>query len=121
MITIDEKEYGCPVDIFTDIFNDKYKMYIVWYLQDGPKRFKELSQLIDSTTQKTLSAKLKDLEARHLIHREAFAEIPPRVEYSLTPIGIKLKPLLKQLFDWGEDYAVEFSDAYTRVCNTPKE
>ncbi len=62
-------------------------MYIVWNLQEGPKRFKDLVIDMSNITQKTLSSKLKDLERRHIIHREAFAEIPPRVEYTLTPMG----------------------------------
>lgn len=110
MIKIDTKEYGCPMDVFNDIFNDKYKMYIVWQLQDGPKRFKELSEVLSGTTQKTLITKLKSLEARHILNRQAFPEVPPRVEYSLTDIGLKLKPMLQQMYEWGNDYALEYAD-----------
>ncbi len=116
MIQIDNKEYGCPVDIFSDIFNDRYKMYIVWHLQDGPKRFKDLTELISSITQKTLSSKLKELEARHIIYREAFAEIPPRVEYTLAPMGNKLEHVLKNIFDWGDTYALKYAKEYKGAC-----
>jgi len=116
MINVDDKEYDCPVDIFIDIFNDRFKLYIVWHLQDSPKRFKELTKILSSTTQKTLTLKLKELERRHIINREVFPEVPLRVEYSLTPIGEKLKPILQNLHDWGDVYGKEFNSNYPEVC-----
>ncbi|MDD2791363.1 MAG: helix-turn-helix domain-containing protein [Sulfurimonas sp.] len=107
MYCIDDKEYTCPVSITMDIFNDRWKLAIIWYLLENDKRFKELHEDISDITQKTLTIKLKELEAKKIIHREVFAEVPPKVVYSLTPIGLKLKPMLQAMFEWGIEYVKE--------------
>jgi DNA-binding HxlR family transcriptional regulator len=90
-----------------DIFNDRWKLAVIWYLLEADKRFKELSEDIHEISQKTLTIKLKELEAKNIIKREVFAEVPPKVVYSLTPMGRKLKPVLKEMFDWGIEYVKE--------------
>lgn len=105
MYYINDKQYTCPVAITLDIFNDRWKLAVIWYLLDQDKRFKELHEDIHEISQKTLIVKLKELEEKNIIKREVFAEVPPRVVYSLTPIGKKLKPVLKSMFDWGTEYA----------------
>ncbi len=105
MYCINDKNYACPVSITLDIFNDKWKLSIIWHLLEKDKRFKELSEDISEITQKTLTIKLKELEEKQIIHREVFAQIPPKVVYSLTPIGQKLKPILDDMFIWGKMYA----------------
>jgi DNA-binding HxlR family transcriptional regulator len=90
-----------------DIFNDRWKLAVIWYLLESDKRFKELSESIHEISQKTLTIKLKELEERNIITREVFAEVPPKVVYSLTPIGLRLKPVLKEMFDWGIEYVKE--------------
>ncbi len=107
MYYINDKEYKCSVSVTLDIFNDRWKLAVIWYLLEGDKRFKELSEDIHEITQKTLTIKLKELEEKNIIHREVFAEVPPKVVYSLTPIGLKLKPVLKEMFDWGIEYVNE--------------
>lgn len=107
MYYINDKEYKCSVAVTLDIFNDRWKLAVIWHLLEGDKRFKELSEDINEITQKTLTIKLKELEEKNIIHREVFAQIPPKVVYSLTPIGLKLKPVLKEMFDWGIDYVKE--------------
>lgn len=107
MYLVNDKEYICAIGVAQDIFNDKWKLGIIWHLLDGEKRYKELHEIVDSITQKTLTVKLKDLEKKNLIKRESFPEIPPRVVYSLTPIGEKLRPVLNEMFDWGVDYVKE--------------
>jgi len=107
MYYINDKEYKCSVAVTLDIFNDRWKLAVIWHLLEGDKRFKELSEDISEITQKTLTIKLKELEEKNIIHREVFAQIPPKVVYSLTPIGLKLKPVLKEMFDWGIDYVKE--------------
>lgn len=107
MYVINDKEFNCSVMVTLDIFNDKWKLYIIWYLLEDAKRFKELSELISEITQKTLTVKLKELESKHIIHREVFPEVPPRVVYSLTPIGEKLRPVLESMFNWGIEYVQE--------------
>lgn len=105
MYIVNEKEFVCPVSITNDIFNDKWKFAIVWYLLDGPKRYKELHEKVCQITQKTLTVKLKELEEKQLIKREVFAEVPPKVVYSLTPIGEELRNILNAMHAWGILYA----------------
>ena len=71
---------------------------------EGTKRFGELKKSIGSVSQKVLTAQLRDMEANGLVHREVYAEVPPRVEYSLTEFGQSLKPILDAMWNWGEDY-----------------
>lgn len=104
---INDKEYSCSVDITLDIFNDRWKMKIIWYLLEGDKRFKELHSAISDVSQKTLTVKLKELEKKNIIHREVFPEVPPKVVYSLTPIGNKLESVLREMYEWGIDYVQE--------------
>ena len=108
MHQINGKEYSCPVSITLDIFNDRWKLAIIWYLLEENKRFKDLHRDISEITQKTLTVKLKELEEKNIIHREVFPEVPPKVVYSLTPIGVKLKPVLEEMYKWGIEYVEAF-------------
>ncbi|CAA6810438.1 MAG: Transcriptional regulator HxlR, formaldehyde assimilation [uncultured Sulfurovum sp.] len=110
MYKINDKEYQCSVAVTLDIFNDKWKLFIIWNLLDNGKRFKDLHHSISEITQKTLTVKLKELEAKNIIHREVFAEVPPRVVYTLTPAGKRLTPVLKEMFHWGIDYVEEHGE-----------
>ena len=107
MYYIDDKEYKCSVSVTMDIFNDRWKLAVIWFLLENDKRFKELSKDICEISQKTLTIKLKELEEKNIIEREVFAQVPPKVVYSLTPIGLKLKPVLKEMFQWGIEYVKE--------------
>ena len=85
------------------LINGKYKMVILYALSVYPvMRFNEMQRFIKTVSFKTLSATLKDLEADHLILRTEYPQVPPKVEYSLTPRGASLIPILQQLCDWGE-------------------
>jgi len=108
MYIINDKEYRCSVAVTLDIFNDRWKLAIIWHLIDCDKRFKELHEAISEITQKTLTVKLKELEEKKIIHREVFAEVPPKVVYSLTDAGKRLKPVLQEMYKWGIDYTEEF-------------
>ena len=110
MYCINGKEYKCSVSIVQDIFNDKWKMGIIWHLLESEKRYKDLFEEISEITQKTLTVKLRDLEEKKLIKRVVFPEIPPKVVYSLTPIGEKLLPVLKEMYDWGILYVEEHGE-----------
>ena len=110
MYKINDKEYHCSVAVTLDIFNDKWKLFIIWNLLSENKRFKDLHESISEITQKTLTVKLKELEANNIIHREVFAEVPPKVVYSLTPAGQRLQPVLKEMFYWGIDYVEEHGE-----------
>ena len=108
MYYINDKEYKCSVAVTLDIFNDRWKLSIIWHLLDGKKRFKELNEIISEITQKTLTVKLKELEEKNIIHRKVYAEVPPKVEYSLTSSGEKLRPVLENMSKWGIGYVNEF-------------
>jgi len=110
MYKINGKEYNCSVLVALDIFNDKWKLAIIWHLLSQEKRFKDLHVAINEITQKTLTVKLKELEAKNIIHREVFPEVPPKVVYSLTSTGEKLRPILKEMYNWGISYVEDHGE-----------
>ncbi len=95
---------ACPVETTLMLIGDKWKVLILRDLLPGTKRFGELKKSIGSVSQKVLTAQLRDMEKSGLVHREVFAEVPPRVEYSLTELGQSLKPILDSMWKWGEGY-----------------
>ncbi|HCW16475.1 helix-turn-helix domain-containing protein [Achromobacter sp.] len=99
-----QKEYRCAVEITVDIAGGKWKPLIIHYLLSGTKRFGELRKLIGGVTQRSLTLQLRELEASGIISREVFAEVPPRVEYTLTALGTTLAPTLEAMKSWGEHY-----------------
>lgn len=99
-----ENKFGkCPYVTSQKIISGKWAILILHELEDGPKRFNELQRSID-ITQATLSSHLKDLEANGLITRTVYPEVPPRVEYALTGIGMKFRPVLAAIEAWGYEY-----------------
>lgn len=119
MYRINEKEYTCSVAVTLDIFNDRWKLAIIWYLLEGEKRFKELHEAIPEITQKTLTVKLKELECKKIITRTAFAEVPPRVVYRLSTIGEQLRPVLTEMYQWGIDYVEAYGEVSGDACSLP--
>ena len=95
---------ACPVETTLMLIGDKWKVLILRDLMPGTKRFGELKKSIGSVSQKVLTAQLRDMEQNGLVHREVFAEVPPRVEYSLTELGRSLKPILDAMWNWGEEF-----------------
>lgn len=89
------------------LIGDKWKVLILRDLMDGTKRFGELKKSIGHVTQKVLTAQLRDMEACGLVDRRVYAEVPPRVEYSLTELGRSLRPILDAMWAWGEAYKVK--------------
>lgn len=106
MITQTEKKElpVCPVETTLTLIGDKWKVLILRDLMPGTKRFGELKKSIGSVSQKVLTAQLRDMEQNGLLTRTVFAEVPPRVEYSLTELGKSLKPILDAMWNWGEEY-----------------
>ena len=104
-----ERIYYCPVEVSLDKIGGKWKPLILWHLRPQTRRFGELKRLIPTITEKMLTEKLRELEADGLIHREVYREVPPRVEYSLTPYGRGLNSILEQLCDWGKRHARKHS------------
>lgn len=101
---------ACPVETTLTLIGDKWKVLILRDLIPGTKRFGELKRSIGSVSQKVLTAQLRDMEENGLVHREVYAEVPPRVEYSLTELGRSLKPILDSMWSWGEGYKKQLSN-----------
>lgn len=95
---------ACPVETTLSLIGDKWKVLILRDLLTGAKRFGELKKSIGSVSQKVLTAQLRAMEESGLLTRTVYAEVPPRVEYSLTPLGQSLKPILDAMQNWGEGY-----------------
>ena len=95
---------ACPVETTLMLISDKWKVLILRDLMPGTTRFGELKKSIGTVSQKVLTAQLRDMEAKGLVTRRVYAEVPPRVEYSLTDLGRSLKPILDAMWSWGEEY-----------------
>ena len=95
---------ACPVETTLMLIGDKWKVLILRDLMDGTKRFGELKKSIGTVSQKVLTAQLRDMEEKGLLTRKVYAEVPPRVEYTLTETGCSLKPILDSMWVWGLDY-----------------
>ena len=95
---------NCPVAATLELIGGKYKALILWNLAEKKLRFSELRNVIQGATPKMLTQQLRELEAQNLIHREVFAVVPPKVEYSLTELGRSLMPILVSMRDWGSSY-----------------
>ncbi len=99
------KKVGCPVEVTLRVIGAKWKVLVIHYLLDEPRRFNELHRLLSGIAPRTLTKALRELEQDGIIHRKVFPEIPPRVEYSLTDFGESLEPVLLAMSDWGESFA----------------
>ena len=95
---------ACPVETTLTLISDKWKVLILRDLLQGTKRFGELKKSIGHVTQKVLTAQLREMEASGLLTRKVYAEVPPRVEYTLTETGYSLKPILDSMVVWGTHY-----------------
>ena len=95
---------ACPVETTLTIIGDKWKVLILRDLMPGTKRFGELKKSVGNVSQKVLTAQLRTMEESGLVNRKVYAEVPPRVEYSLTELGKSLKPILDSMRAWGEAY-----------------
>lgn len=95
---------ACPVETTLMLIGDKWKVLILRELMSGTKRFGQLKKAIGHVTQKVLTAQLRDMEGKGLLTRKVYAEVPPRVEYTLTETGYSLRPVLDSMVAWGTDY-----------------
>ena len=98
------KQYHCPVEATLDVIGGKWKPLILWQLRAEKLRFSGLQQSMQGISPKMLTKQLRELEADGLVLREAYPEIPPRVEYSLTEFGKTVLPVLDALCEWGNGY-----------------
>ena len=95
--------YQCPFEIALDNISGRWKGLILWYLCERTYRYGELQRELGNITQKMLTQSLRSLEKNGLISRKVYPIIPPKVEYSITELGIKVKPILLELQDWGKE------------------
>ena len=95
---------ACPVETTLMLISDRWKVLIIRDLLDGTKRFLELKKSIGSISQKVLTSNLREMEADGLVNRKVYAEVPPRVEYTLTDTGYSLKPILDAMVEWAKEY-----------------
>lgn len=103
-ISTAKKLPACPVETTLTLISDKWKVLILRDLLPGTKRFGELKKSIGHVSQKVLTAQLRQMEQSGLVNRKVYAEVPPKVEYSLTDVGYSLKPILDAMWTWGEEY-----------------
>ncbi|QHI74029.1 transcriptional regulator [Aminipila terrae] len=101
---------SCPVETTLMLISDRWKVLILRDLLSGTKRFGELKKSIGSITQKVLTANLRSMEECGLLNRKVYAEVPPRVEYTLTETGYSLKPIMDAMFQWGIQYQQQFKN-----------
>lgn len=95
---------ACPVETTLTLIGDKWKVLILRDLLTGTKRFGELKRSLGQVSQKVLTAQLRAMEDSGLLTRRVYPEVPPRVEYTLTELGLSLKPILDAMENWGEGY-----------------
>ena len=101
---IDPLRDCCPVRAALDVIRGRWKPSILFELQDGARRFSELQSAMKGITAQALTVQLRQLEADGVVEGRVFAEVPPRVEYALTDLGLRLSQVLDELDQWGRDY-----------------
>ena len=119
--------YSCGLEATFDIIGGKWKVVILWQLHDETRRFGELKRLVVGISEKMLIQQLREMEADGLVLRKAYPEIPPRVEYSLSPMGVSLKTLLGPLCPWSSKHITQIgkrhlieSDCPSPAARTPQ-
>jgi DNA-binding HxlR family transcriptional regulator len=109
------RESDCPLADLIDMIGGRWKVLALWHLRAGTKRFTELRRLMPGVTQKMLTQQLRQLEADGLVGREVYPQVPPKVEYSLTPAGEELGGLLLTLSGWAKDHMPTLRAAAVRL------
>lgn len=94
----------CPVTATLKVIGGKWKLPLLWYLQEGKRRYSELQRMIGGITPKMLAQQLRELERDGIIARTVYPVVPPKVEYSLTAYGRTLQPVIRSLDDWGDKH-----------------
>lgn len=104
------KAVTCPVETTLRVIEGRWKVMVLHYLLSGTKRFNELHRLLKGVTHRTLAAQLRELERSGIVRRKVYAQIPPKVEYSLTRLGRSLEPILLAMESWGAAYSGRLGD-----------
>ena len=100
---------ACPVATTVGLIGNKWKLLIIRNLLVGTQRFSELKRTIPGISQKVLTDNLRSMEADGIIERKVYAEVPPKVEYSLSPLGDSMRPIIKAMETWGTEYKNSFN------------
>ena len=109
----------CPIQRTIALIGDKWKILVLCTLADGTKRFGELQRAMEGITPKVLTRQLRDLERDGLVARQVYPQVPPRVDYSLTPLGESLMPILGQLHDWAVKNSAALLEAHVKPAEAP--
>ena len=99
-----------PVERAFKVVGGRWKAVILYHLFDGPRRLSQLKRALPEISQKVLIQQLREMEEHGLVHREIFRQVPPRVDYSATPLGLSLEPVLRELCDWGQRHAAALDE-----------
>ncbi|MBW4658170.1 MAG: helix-turn-helix transcriptional regulator [Drouetiella hepatica Uher 2000/2452] len=102
--------YGCSVEATLDVIGGRWKGVILFHLTSGTKRFNQLQRLVQGCTQRMLTLQLRELEKDGVVERTVYAQVPPKVEYSLTEFGRSLEPILLLMREWGDRYIQQLDD-----------
>jgi DNA-binding HxlR family transcriptional regulator len=104
--------FSCGLDATLRIISGKWKPLVLFFLRDGPRRYGELKRLVEGVSDKVLIQQLKDLEADLVLVRTDYREVPPRVDYSLTPLGRSLAEAIVPLCTWGTEHMAEMATIF---------
>jgi DNA-binding HxlR family transcriptional regulator len=99
-----------PAERALKVIAGRWKAVILYHLFDGPKRLSELKRLAPNASQKVLIQQLREMEEHGLVNREIFRQVPPRVDYTATALGLSLEPVIMSLCEWGRRHAAELND-----------
>lgn len=97
----DTERASCPVETTLEVIGGRWKVLILQELFQGVRRFGQLHRGLNGITQKMLTQQLREMEEDGIVHREVYLQVPPKVEYSLTPLGESLKPIIDVMHKWG--------------------
>jgi len=109
-----------PAERALKVISGRWKAIILYHLFDGQQRLSELQRRMPEVSQKVLIQQLRELEEHGIVHREVYRQVPPRVDYSATPLGLSFEPVLLALCEWGRRHAVEL-DEVDRLADCPIE
>lgn len=109
-----------PAERTLKVIGGRWKVYVLYFLFEGPRRLSELRKLIPEVSQKMLVQNLRELEEHGIVSREVFAEVPPRVVYEVTKLGLSLRPIVDSLCAWGRRHKAELAAGEKRVARSAK-
>jgi DNA-binding HxlR family transcriptional regulator len=110
MAEVTKRLPALPAERALKVISGRWKAIILYHLFDGPKRLSALKRQVPDVSQKVLIQQLRELEEHGLVHREIFRQVPPRVDYSATALGLSLEPVLRALCEWGQRHAAELNE-----------